>query len=58
MKKKCQEQIKATASETPVIDTKKQDKDNLVIEKLKELNLNEMTPIEALNYLYAIKKEI
>ncbi|WP_406021512.1 DNA mismatch repair protein MutS [Succinivibrio sp.] len=58
MKNNCQGQIKTTAIETTVIDTKKKDNENLIIEKLKDLNINDMTPIEALNYLYALKKEI
>ena len=32
--------------------------DSLIVQRLRELNLAEMTPIGALNYLYSIQKEI
>ncbi|MBO4325077.1 MAG: DNA mismatch repair protein MutS [Lachnospiraceae bacterium] len=32
--------------------------DSIIVQRLRELNLSEMTPIEALNYLYSLQKEI
>lgn len=32
--------------------------DSLIVQRLKALNLSEMTPIDALNYLYSLQKEI
>ncbi|MGN0915562.1 MAG: DNA mismatch repair protein MutS [Succinivibrio sp.] len=42
------------AKEEPLITNQEME----ILSKLKELKIDEMTPIEALNYLYALKKEL
>ena len=44
--------------ETAEGETKAQKKDNNVIEELKELNLFELTPMEAMNALYELQKKV
>lgn len=39
-------------------DLDEKDEENIVLEKLKQINLYEITPIEALNILYELKKDV
>lgn len=39
-------------------DLDEKDEENIVLEKLKQINLYEITPIEALNILYELKKNV